>query len=380
MMTRTELFIDIALIVIFFIGSWFFSGFESGMVSLNRYRLVRMVRNGDKKAKALGKVLRDSHRLLATTLVGNNICNVTLSTLSATLAVATAASLGLRGPFAQTIATLIVAILLLIIGEFLPKLWFTARPIERCIPLLPTFRVMQRLLAPLATLCIVLTRLVTGKETEKRSPFVSRENIAFLMRDSEVHGEISAFERLMVSRVLDLQLKRASQLMTPIKKTARIYTDDSQEKVFEIFRKTHQRVLPLFEKDSTECVGILHLSDLLRDERNTPLRDLSRIAHAIDKNEAADNLLTQMRSANTKLLLVCHGTVIQAVATQAAEHAQRNLHATKPAQFRPAFRTPLGIITQEDVLKAILDDEILRSSTDRHPTHFDPEDYDGEPA
>ena len=340
MMTRTELFIDIALIVIFFIGSWFFSGFESGMVSLNRYRLVRMVRNGDKKAKALGKVLRDSHRLLATTLVGNNICNVTLSTLSATLAVATAASLGLRGPFAQTIATLIVAILLLIIGEFLPKLWFTARPIERCIPLLPTFRVMQRLLAPLATLCIVLTRLVTGKETEKRSPFVSRENIAFLMRDS----------------------------------------DDPREKVFEIFRKTHQRVLPLFEKDSTECVGILHLSDLLRDERNTPLRDLSRIAHAIDKNEAADNLLTQMRSANTKLLLVCHGTVIQAVATQAAEHAQRNLHVAKPEQFRPAFRAPLGIITQEDVLKAILDDEILRSSTDRHPTHFDPEDYDGEPA
>lgn len=225
MMTQTELIVDLGLILLFFIGSWFFSGFESGMVSLNRYRLVRAVRNGDPKAKALATILRDMHRLLATTLVGNNICNVTLSTLSAALAVAIAAALGLKGPIAQTIATLTVAILLLIVGEFLPKLWFTARPIERCAPLLPIFRLFQTLLAPLASLCILLTRLVSGREKEKRSPFVSRENIAFLMRDSEANGEVSAFERLMVSRVLDLQFKRASQLMTPLHAIARINHD-----------------------------------------------------------------------------------------------------------------------------------------------------------
>ena len=378
MVTKTECIIDLTLIAIFFIGSWFFSGFESGMVSMNRYRLVRRVRNGDENAKAITKVLRNSHRLLATTLVGNNICNVTLSTLSATLAIAAAESIGLEDTVAQTLATLMVAILLLIVGEYLPKLWFTARPYERCYPLLPVFRIFQTLLAPLATLCIVLTRLVSSKDKEKRSPFVSRENIAFLMRDSEAHGQVSTFERLMVSRVLDLQLKRASQLMTPIKRTARLYTSDSRETILETFRKTRLRVLPVFNDNTTICVGTLHLSDLLRSKPSTPLMEICRIAHAINKNEEADNLLTKMRSANAKFLLVCHATALIEVAKAADAHAQKNAGLAKPEQFRPAFRDPIGIITQEDVLKAVLDDELLRSSTDRHVTHFDPEDRDGE--
>jgi putative hemolysin len=378
MVTQTELFIDLSLIALFFVGSWFFSGFESGMISMNRYRLVRMVRNGDKKAKALAKVLRDSHRFLATTLVGNNICNVALSTLSATLALSVAAKIGLTGPVAQTISTLIVALLLLMIGEYLPKLWFTARPFERCQPLLPVFNILQKLLAPLATLCIILTRLVAGKGEEKRSPFVSRENIAFLMRDSEAHGQVSAFERMMVSRVLDLQLKRADQLMTPIRKIARIYENDSREKVLETFRKTRSRVLPIFKKDTAQCVGILHLSDLLRSNDNAALLSIARIAYAVDKCEAADNLLTKMRSANTKLLLVCHTTVLNEIPAQLVAHNQHQAGLAKPEPFRPAYRDPVGIITQEDVLKAVLDDELLRSSTDRHTTHFDPEESEGE--
>ena len=56
MMTQTELIVDLCLILLFFTGSWFFSGFESGMISLNRYRLVRSIRNGDPNAKALANI------------------------------------------------------------------------------------------------------------------------------------------------------------------------------------------------------------------------------------------------------------------------------------------------------------------------------------
>ena len=360
MMTQTELIVDLGLILLFFIGSWFFSGFESGMVSLNRYRLVRAVRNGDPKAKALATILRDMHRLLATTLVGNNICNVTLSTLSAALAVAIAAALGQKGPIAQTIATLTVAILLLIVGEFLPKLWFTARPIERCAPLLPIFRLFQTLLAPLASLCILLTRLVSGREKEKRSPFVSRENIAFLMRDSEANGEVSAFERLMVSRVLDLQFKRASQLMTPLHAIARINHDAPLTTVLKIFRQTHHRILPVFKtitrNDQTLpcCIGVLHLFDLLRCSAPNPIpSEVCRQVHCVSEHEAADNLLLKMRENKTKMLMVCKSLE--------DEHG-RPLHTSH------AVLEPIGLVTLEDVLKAVLDDELLRSSTNRQVT------------
>ncbi|MBR6803184.1 MAG: DUF21 domain-containing protein [Kiritimatiellae bacterium] len=357
MMNQTELFIDLALIGFFFMGSWFFSGFESGMVSLNRYRLIRSIRNGDKQAMALASVLRDPHHLLATTLVGNNICNVTLSTLSAAIAVAAAINLGFKSSLAQTLATLLVAILLLIIGEFLPKLWFTARPLERCLTLLPIFRFLQMLLTPLASICILLTRLVSGREKEKRSPFVSRENIAFLMRDSEANGEVSPFERMMVSRVLELQFKRAEQIMKPLKAAPRLYVTDDYNHALDRFRKTNRRTLLIFEikevkeKPVEYCVGMLHLFDLLRnDTPKTALPKCFQKVHCVAANEPADNLLLKMRENNTKLLLVCD--------TLTDEHGNA-LHTTA------AVREPIGFITQEDVIKAILDDELLQSSTDR---------------
>ncbi len=337
-MSGAAILVNVALIVLFFLGSWFFSGFESGMVSLNRHRLVHRIRHGDRKAKALAAILRDTHRLLATTLVGNNICNVTLSTLAAALAVTAAGAMGFGGPTAQAVATAAVAVLLLVIGEYLPKLWFTARPIDRCRPLLPVFLVLRTLLYPLASLCIVLTRLVAGRDrTGKRSPFVSRENLAFLMRDSEAHGQISAFERMMVSRVLDLQLRRTSQVMTPLAKVVRVYESDNLATVQRVFRQSRHRVLPVFSDDGERCLGVLHLFDLLRSRSKDPVPfDLRRPPVFVQRDIPADELLPYMRVRNTKVLIVHN-----------------------------AAGKPIGLVTQEDVLNAVLDDELLRSSTDR---------------
>lgn len=357
-MNQTEFLIDLALILLFFTGSWFFSGFESGMVSLNRYRLVRRIRNGDKQAKRLANVLNDMHRLLATTLVGNNICNVTLSTLTAAIAVAAAMKMGFQSTLAQTLATLLVAVLLLVIGEFLPKLWFTARPLERCLPLLPVFRVLRMLLSPLASLCIVLTRLVSGRGQVKRSPFVSRENIAFLMRDSEANGEVSPFERMMVNRVLDLQFKCAEQLMTSFESFPRLDRYAGRNVALSLFKRTNQRAFPIFtlkvknQRVVQCCVGILLMRDLLKCKANESLAKCGlQHAYCVAANEPADNLLLKMREHNTKMLLVCREVV------DAKGH---------PLHTPNAVYEPLGFVTQEDVVRAILDDELLNTSTDRH--------------
>lgn len=333
-MTAMELGVNIGLAVLFFLGSWFFSGFESGMTSLNRHRLVYLIRHGDRRARAMAMMLRDSHRLLATTLVGNNICNVALSTFGAALA----AELSGGAAWAQWAATAAVASGLLLIGEFLPKLWFTARPIARCKPLLPVFQLFRAVLYPLASLCVVLTRLVTPrKQGGKRSPFVSRENLAFLMRDSEEHGQISAFERMMVKRVLDLQLLRTSQVMTPLAKVVRVYESDNLATVLRVFRQSRHRVLPLFSDDGEVCLGSLHLFDLLRSRSRDPVPfDLRRPPVFVQADLPADDLLPYMRLRRTKVLVVLN----------AAGHA-------------------MGLVTQEDVLNAVLDDELLRSSTNR---------------
>ena len=338
-MSEMSLWMTLGLVLFFFLGSCFFSGFESGMISLNRHRLIHRIRHGDVQAKALASVLRDSHRLLATTLVGNNICNVTLSTLIAALAVTAARWWAWDEAATQTVATAGAAVLLLVIGEFLPKLWFTARPIERCRPLLPVFFCARAVLYPLASLCMILTRLVTPRERRgrKRSPFLSRESLAFLMRDSEAHGQISAFERMMICRVLELQLRRATQLMTPLAKMVRVYESDNLATVLRVFRQSRHRILPLFSDDGARCLGVLHLFDLLRSRSRDPVPfDLRRQPVFVQHDVPADELLPYMRVRNTKILIVNNSR-----------------------------GEPMGLVTQEDVLNAVLDDELLRSSTNR---------------
>lgn len=341
----TEILVEIGLVVLFFLGSWFFSGFESGMVSLNRHRLIHLVQHGSTKACRLAAILKDSHRLLATTLVGNNICNVTLSTLASSIAIALTDSL-ISDAWAQVMATLIVASLLLVIGEFLPKLWFSSRPIDRCGRLASVFLFFRMFLYPLASCCMVLTRLVTvRKKKEKRSPFVSREAIAFLMRDSEEHGQVSAFERMMVNRVLDLHLRKAAHLMTPMKQVVKVYESDNMATVQRVFRQCKHRIVLMMNDEETQVLGFLHLFDLLRSRSRSPEPfDLRRPSIYVAADMPVDELLPYMRVRNTKILIVCQD-----------EH-------------------PVGIVTQQDVLNAILDDELLHSSTNRRSRVVEDED------
>lgn len=345
----TEMIVDLILVVFFFTGSWFFSGFESGMVSLNRHRLIHLVRHGNKKARHLASILRDTHRFLATTLVGNNICNVALSTLASSIAITLTASV-MSGTWAQVLATLAVATLLLIIGEFVPKLWFSARPIARCGRLAFVFVFFRTILYPLASLCMLITRIVTARmKKAKRSPFVSREAITYLMRDSEAHGQVSAFERMMVKRVLDLQLLKASQLMTPMKRVRKVYESDNMATVQRVFRHTKHRILLMMSDDDTQVLGFLHLFDLLRSRSRTPEPfDLRRPTIYVRHNLPADELLPYMRLRNTKILIVVHDS------------------------------KPVGIVTQQDVLNAILDNELLHSSTDRRSHVVEADDDDDE--
>jgi CBS domain containing-hemolysin-like protein len=344
-MMSVEVIVDLILIGLFFCGSWFFSGFESGMISVNRHRLIHFVRHGDSRARRLAMILKDSHRLLATTLVGNNICNVTLSTLGSSVAIALTASFMSEG-WAQVMATVTVGALLLIIGEFLPKLWFSARPIVRCGKVLGIFVFFRAILYPLASFCMLMTRLVTvHTKKEKRSPFVSRETITFLMRDSEAHGQVSAFERMMVNRVLDLHLRKASQLMTPMRRVVKVYESDNLATVQRVFRQCKHRIVLMMSDDETQVLGFLHLFDLLRSRSRKPVPfDLRRPSIYVRDDLPVDELLPYMRVRNTKILIVCQGN------------------------------KPVGIVTQQDVLNAILDDELLHSSTDRRSRVVNDED------
>ncbi len=323
--------LELLLIPLFLFGSWFFSGIETGIVSINRHRLLHLVRGGSRRAKLIEGYLLDNQRLFGTLLVGNNLCNVILSTLCGSL------SDRIWGPLGQSLTSVALALVILVCCEYFPKVWFNSRPIQRSLRFALFFRAMETLLRPLSFLAVSLTRLlVTPGKTE--SLFVTRDHIQTLARSSEAGGEISAFERLMINQVFALQLKTAEQLMTPIGQVVTVAPDDTLAACFERVRSSGHLRLPVIDPATQTCDGVLDTFEVLTSETFTPdarARDRMRPPLFVAADLHADDILPLLRRQRQAVAIVRapDSAIVRGIVTQ------ENILTTLISGALPAART-----------------------------------------
>ncbi len=301
----------------------FFSGMETGIVSINRHRLLHLVRSGSVHARLIEEYLRDTQRLLGTTLVGTNLCLVVGSTLASSVAARNG------GELAQTAMGILMSLCLLTFCEFLPKVWFSSRPIQRCLPLAGVLRQAERVLWPVARTMMFMTRWASPRrQQDGRSPFITRESIHLLARDSEAGGQITAIERLMITRVLDLQVKTAEQAMTPRAHITHVHADDTVDACFDRAKSSGHIRFPVFEADNMTCVGFLNVIEILSQTAPDGKKLAREVMHPpffVAPDLRADDLLPLLRRQRQPMAMV-----------------------------KSATGQVLGLITQENILSAIM--------------------------
>jgi CBS domain containing-hemolysin-like protein len=314
--------LELLLIPVVLCGSWFFSGIETGIISLNRHRLLHLVRGGSHRAKLIEGYLLDNQRLFGTTLVGNNLCNVVLSTLCGSL------SARAWGPIGQSATSVLLALVILAFCEYFPKIWFASRPIQRCLRFAPLLRAVETLLHPLSAIAASVTRLMIPQKKEQ-SPFVTREHIQTLAQGSEDGGEITAFERLMIKQVLDLQLKTTEQIMTPISRVVAAAPDDSLAACLDRVRGAGHIRLPVIDPETRVCLGILDTFEVLTGGSPNPsgvARDHMVPPFFVNADLHADDVLPLLRRHRQTLAVVRD----------------------------PASGAVKGIVTQDNILTSLL--------------------------
>lgn len=328
------LLVQIAIITLCLTAVAFFAGIETGIISINRLRLMHRARNGSKSARIIEGFLRETDRLLGTTLVGSNLANVVVATLSAAIAEA------YWGRDAQILSGFVVAMTILIFGEYLPKAWFASRPLERCLPLARMLRLVEILLKPLATSIMLLTQWSAPKSRKsKGTQFVTREHLHLLTRDSEAGGQISTFERLMISRVLDMQVKTAAEVMTPISKVAHIFDDATTAEAIDCVRTKGHMKIPVFTADYTRCTGVIYMQDVLAnmlESNQEPIARHLKPPFFIADTTRADDVLPLLRRNRQHLALI-----------------------------RNADGRILGIVTLENILKILVGNLPATATGDR---------------
>ncbi|MCL2105308.1 MAG: DUF21 domain-containing protein, partial [Kiritimatiellaeota bacterium] len=156
-----------------FVSVAFFAGTESGVLCVSRVRLMHFVRNGLKSATILASYLDNMQHFVVTVLVGCNLSNVILSTLSASVA----RTLFPRDPLYQFLWACVVVSMVLFFSEYLPKLFFTTRPLRRTLLVMDLFRLIDRLLYPLTRLVSLLTSRFGQGNANEQHALITRELI-----------------------------------------------------------------------------------------------------------------------------------------------------------------------------------------------------------
>jgi putative hemolysin len=295
--------LKIILLLFCLLFSAFFSGMETGVISLNHLRLRHLVRKRNRDALILSRFLAEPDRLLGTILVGNNLFNISASVLTSSLFVLWFGAPGawLAGP-AATLA-------LLVFGEYLPKSWMAARPARRSLPLARPLRLAGLVLGPLERAATWAAGLFFPIPKSYGGNFykpITRDDLVHLTHSGHKTGQLTAVEMRMINAVFALRGKRCADIMVPRKQMAYCLIDSPATEILDLARAKGFNRFPVFQPESGDFVGIIYIFDLLKcaELEGRTAADFMQAPQFIASDAPVDQIVPRMRLTRQPFLLV----------------------------------------------------------------------------
>jgi putative hemolysin len=279
----------------------FFSGSEMALILCDRIKIRHRAGEGVKGAQIAERLLQRPDRLLATTLVGTNLCVVTSSTA------ATVLCLFLLGEGREYYAMVLLAPLVLLFGEMVPKAYFRQHA-DRLAPLLaPPLYLCLRLFAPLTTIVhrastVLLTPL--GIAPPERDYYATRAELKFLVQEGRHQAGLDTGERRMIHKISDFGETTVREAMIPLIETVAVPASASVADAVAVVGEHQFSRLPVYVDRIDEIVGIVHAFDLLSAEPGTPLAPLIHPAHYVPETKLVADLFQEMRRGRFHMAVV----------------------------------------------------------------------------
>ena len=179
----------------------FCAGAETGFLSVRRGRVLHMARAGGVRAKIVYAAISDLGRTTTALLVGNNLASVTYSAAAAALTARICGS----SRIGSAVFSLVVALILLMLGEFLPKLFCSARPLRRMLWLAPYWNVFARIFVPIGTVVQKIVETLMPKREQKFK--LTPEQVLKILEDRKDGVKLSDFESVLIRRIMQLRAK-----------------------------------------------------------------------------------------------------------------------------------------------------------------------------
>jgi Mg2+/Co2+ transporter CorB len=265
-----------AILAALILLSGFFSSSETGMMSLNRYRLRHLRSQNHPGARRASEMLERPDRLIGLILIGNNLVNIGAS------AIATVIAIRLYGDAGIVIATLVLTLVILIFAEITPKTIAALHPERVAFPasvvLLPLMKLLYPVVLTVNTVTNGLLRLLGVDPHKGSDEQVSTEELRTIV--TEAGALIPQRHRGMLVNILDLEEVSVDDIMVPRNEVYGIDLDDDDDEILNCIQSSAHTLLPVWRDDINNVVGVFHL------------RNSGRVLHAgrLDRTALAEEM------------------------------------------------------------------------------------------
>lgn len=285
----------ICAIVVLVAFSAFFSATETAFTSLNRVRLKAKADGGDSRARLALDLEEGYDKLLTTILIGNNVVNITATTVSAALFIQ------LLGAYGPTVSTVVLTAVILIFGEVSPKSLAKDRSESFAMFAAPIMGVLMILFTPLAWLFAQWKKLLSRVFHTPTDEGITEEELVTMVDQAESEGGLNRHESELIRSAIEFGDMEVQEILTPRVDIVAVEDDTSMEEIAKAFAESGFSRLPVYHEDIDDIIGVIHEKDfhaaryhgqtdvsaltspILYTTGNTKISDLMRI---LQKNKA----------------------------------------------------------------------------------------------
>lgn len=300
---------QIVVLILLIVLSAFFSSAETAFSSANRIKMRSLADEGNKTAALVIKILDSYSKLLSAILIGNNVVNLSASSLATTIAIALSEPLGLQASLMTGLATGILTVVVLLGGEIVPKTWANLNADKIVLVYAPIMRFLMVVLTPVIfivdKISTAILRLFRIDPNKKNSTMTENELRSYVDVSHE-DGVIEEEEKEMIYNVFDFGDSLAKDIMIPRIDMVSVEDTATHKEVMELFRENMYTRLPVYHDSTDNIIGIINIKDFLfvKDPEKFAIKDIMRDAYYTYEYKKTSDLMMEMRKSSSNIALV----------------------------------------------------------------------------
>ena len=292
----------IALFILILLSA-FFSSAETAFTTVNQVRLRTLAQENSKRAVRVLSILEQYSKMLSTILIGNNIVNISASSVATTLAIR------MWGSYIVGAVTGILTLIVLIFGEIIPKTWAMNNSEKISLHYSGIIRPLMFLLTPVI---IIIDKIAAGIlwilhiDSDNKIISISENELKTYVDVSHEGGAIESEEREMIYNVFDFGDAVAKDIMVPRIHITSISLSATYDEVLSTFRASMFTRIPVYDEDPDDLIGIINIKDfiLVKDKEKFQIKKLLRKAYYTYEYKKIADLMMEMREKSHNLTFV----------------------------------------------------------------------------